>query len=359
MESEQLTNEFRQSRDVYAAFTSSVESLLRNLISATGIEPFAYEGRTKTIASFDEKIQREDKAGKYSCLNDVTDLSGVRIICYLQEDCDAVSKIIEEEFSVDAVNSISKHDELDPDKFGYLSTHYVVSLNDARGGLKEFRAFSGLKVEIQIRTLLQHTWAAIDWKFRYKEEREAPKTLRRRLFRISALLEAADNEFSHVKTELDDLRISYATSVAAGELRISINSESMDSYLNDSLVVKSIINIAKESGITVIPATQDSAQGRLVSTATALGYKYIEDLDNVIRALTPEAKTYFEFLVDNIRIIRNKSSVTLLFPAVIRYLLLGFAPTGKRQLINRQHPPSAGYGEAMAAFDRQRRASES
>ena len=171
MESGQLSRAFRNKRETYDAFTPSVESLLRNLISTLNVEPFAFEARTKTMSSFDEKIQREDKSGKYSSFDDVTDLSGVRIICYLQEDCDQICHLIEDEFDIDKENSSSKQDELDPDKFGYLSTHYVVSLNAKRIQLKEFKAFADLKAEIQVRTLLQHTWAAIDWKFSIKKRR--------------------------------------------------------------------------------------------------------------------------------------------------------------------------------------------
>ena len=358
MDLDQLTRSFREKREEYEAFTPSIESLLRNLISTTGVEPFAYESRTKTIASFDEKIQREEKAGKYESLDNITDLSGVRIICYLQDDCDAVCKIIEDEFEIDSANSSTKHNELDPDKFGYLSIHYVVTLDKKREGLKEFKAFAGLKAEIQVRTLLQHTWAAIDWKFRYKEEREAPKPLRRRLFRISALLEAADNEFSQVKVELDELRKQYAQSLASGQLDIAVNTESVDTYLRDSQTVKSIVSSAEEAGLKILRDPLGGATLRLVSTAESLGYKTIGELDAALKRLESETKSFYQFIVKRVQPEREGKPVQLLLPAVPRYLLLGFAPSGKRQLINKQHRPAPGFGEALAAFDRERKGSE-
>jgi ppGpp synthetase/RelA/SpoT-type nucleotidyltranferase len=358
MEVEDISGSFRKRREQYEAFTPSIENLLRNLISTTGVEPFAYESRTKTIASFDEKIQREDKEGKYSCLEDVTDLSGVRIICYLQEDCDKVCQIIEDEFSVDTANSIAKQDEIDPDKFGYLSTHYVVAFDQKRENLKEFKSFAGLKAEIQVRTLLQHTWAAIDWKFRYKEEREAPKPLRRRLFRISALLEAADNEFSQVKVELDQLRRQYSDSLAAGHLDIAVNTESIATYLNESRIVQAILSSAEEEGLKIIRGPQGGAILRLVSTAESLGYKTLGELDEALKRLEPQTKHFYRYLIGRLLPEREGKPVQLILPAVPRYLLLGFAPSGKRQLINKQHRPPAGFGEALAAFDRERKEGE-
>jgi ppGpp synthetase/RelA/SpoT-type nucleotidyltranferase len=359
MELDQLTRAFRGKREDYEAFTPSIESLLKNLISTTGVEPFAYESRTKTLASFDEKIQREDKEGKYSALDDMTDLSGVRIICYLQEDCDAVCKLIEDEFEVDSTNSVTKQEELDPDKFGYLSTHYVVSLDEKRESLKEFRSFAKLKAEVQVRTLLQHTWAAIDWKFRYKEEREAPKPLRRRLFRISALLEAADNEFSQVKVELDQLRKSYSESLASGRLDIAVNTESVATYFRESETSKAIIASAKQAGLRVLPTVvQGGGVLRLVSTAESLGYKTIAELDAALKRLEPEAKKFYSFLIEHVQPARGGKPVQLIMPAILRYLLLAFAPSGKRQLINKQHQPPPGFGEAMAAFDRNRKGVE-
>ena len=204
-EAEVLITEFRSKRSLYEDFTNEISQLIATLLRVKKIDVSSIEPRTKSIASFEEKVLRDDKAGKYEQLLDVTDLSGIRIICFLEEDCSSVCRIIEDNFDIDRANSTDKSAELDENRFGYLSTHYVLSLNGNRSKLPEFARFQDLKAEIQVRTLLQHTWAAIDWKFRYKTEREAPKSLKRRLFRISALLEAADNEFSAVHHELKQL----------------------------------------------------------------------------------------------------------------------------------------------------------
>src|SRR5690606_18797445 len=47
-------------------------------------------------------------------------------------------------------------------------------------------------IEIQVRTLSQHTWAQVSRKFNYKNEIDVPQEITRSLFRASADLESAD-----------------------------------------------------------------------------------------------------------------------------------------------------------------------
>jgi hypothetical protein len=55
--------------------------------------------------------------------------------------------------------------------------------------------------EIQVRTLAQHIWAAGSHKLQYKREASVPPPLRRAIYRVSALLETVDLEFSRVLDE--------------------------------------------------------------------------------------------------------------------------------------------------------------
>jgi ppGpp synthetase/RelA/SpoT-type nucleotidyltranferase len=57
------------------------------LLVDTGIEFSSIEKRTKSIESLSGKIERGGKAGKYNSLQEITDLSGIRIVAYLKEDC--------------------------------------------------------------------------------------------------------------------------------------------------------------------------------------------------------------------------------------------------------------------------------
>lgn len=83
----------------------------------------------------------------------------MRIIIYFLSDIDKVAKLIEDEFHIDEANNVDKRKQVEADQFGYMSLHYIVSLLEERLKLGENKKFAGLKAEIQIRTILQHTWA--------------------------------------------------------------------------------------------------------------------------------------------------------------------------------------------------------
>ena len=56
----------------------------------------------------------------------MTDLSGLRIILFSLSDLVKVENLIQNEFKVDQINSVNKIDQLDVDRFGYLSQHFIV-----------------------------------------------------------------------------------------------------------------------------------------------------------------------------------------------------------------------------------------
>ena len=107
----------------------------------------------------------------------------MRIITYFAEEVDAVAQLIEREFTIDRKNSIDKRMALDPDQFGYLSVHYIVSLAANRSQLPEYAALSGLSAEIQIRSILQHAWAEIEHDLGYKSQTAVPRDVVRQ-FRV-------------------------------------------------------------------------------------------------------------------------------------------------------------------------------
>src|SRR5262245_46345692 len=93
-----LVKRFEVARPTYEAFTNNVAQLVVTLMKSRGIEYLAVEPRTKSIQSFQDKVQRPTKQGKYDCIEAVTDLSGLRVITYYQKDVLAICKIIEQNF---------------------------------------------------------------------------------------------------------------------------------------------------------------------------------------------------------------------------------------------------------------------
>ena len=140
---------------------------------------------------------------KYSTLSDIHDISGSRIITYFEDEVKDTAKVIEEEFEIDKSRSVDKGALLDPEQFGYISLHYVCKWKKSRLDLSENHRFQGLLVEIQIRSILQHTWAEIEHDLGYRSEAALPKEVRRRFSRLAGLLELADAEFSRLRDEVN------------------------------------------------------------------------------------------------------------------------------------------------------------
>lgn len=189
-----ILDDYRKSRGNFVRLGDLVQELLHEMLETHGIKTMAVEHRVKKEDSLIGKLNR--KQGRYQQLSDLTDILGARVICYFTDDVDRVGKLVEQAFVVDWENSTDKRALLREDSFGYLSLHYICSLPENAGYPSEL---CGLKFEIQIRTILQHTWAAINHDLGYKSEFGVPRVFARALFRISGLLELADDEFVRVR----------------------------------------------------------------------------------------------------------------------------------------------------------------
>lgn len=199
-----LLKQYDDQKRLYQSFVAEMEHQIKSILQANQITCNAIASRLKSRESLAEKIDR--KQAKYKGISDITDIAGVRIITYYSEDVDRIAKIIENEFDVDYDNSIDKREAMEPDRFGYCSVHYVVKMSADRIRLCEYRAFEGMKCEIQIRSVLQHAWAEIEHDIGYKSETTLPKEMRRSFSRIAGLLEIADKEFNDIRKKLEEYR---------------------------------------------------------------------------------------------------------------------------------------------------------
>ena len=243
---------YKEKYNAYQDYAKRLEYLICELLQKFDIKFAEIESRAKEIDTFVEKIQREGKNYE-NPLKEVTDLAGVRIIAYYKDDVDKICEIIEKEFDIDWENSINRAQVLDPNEFGYLSIHYVISLSHSRKELTEWKTFADMKAEIQVRTALQHAWASIDHELRYKQEIEIPKDLRRRLHSLSALLELADGEFSNLRKLIEEIKEQYSQEVERRELEIELNLSSLEIYLDSTKSDIEWMRMAENVGYKPIP----------------------------------------------------------------------------------------------------------
>lgn len=192
-----ILEDYRKQRDSFVKLGDVVHDMLRNIVDELGIAVLGIEHRVKAEKSLAGKLERN--GDWYSTLEDLTDILGARVICFFSDEIDKIGKKVEEAFVIDWENSSDKRALIKADSFGYLSLHYICSLPF---GDKWPDEICGKKFEIQIRTTLQHTWAAINHDLGYKSEFGVPRTVAREFSRIAGLLEIADDEFVRVRDNM-------------------------------------------------------------------------------------------------------------------------------------------------------------
>lgn len=233
--------QYDQQYKKYERFANEVEHQLRSILEEEGIVCNAITSRVKERDSLDKKI--DIKMDKYSNLSEITDIAGIRVITYYDSDVDRVAKIVEQEFCVDKENSIDKREALDPEKFGYCSVHYVVTLNETRLQLSEYRSYAGMKCEIQIRTVLQHAWAEIEHDLGYKNEIAVPRDIRRSFSRLAGLLEVADKEFQEIRDFLAEYLQKIQTEMKSDTPELSdceLDAVVLETFINTSQTVQKL-----------------------------------------------------------------------------------------------------------------------
>jgi ppGpp synthetase/RelA/SpoT-type nucleotidyltranferase len=234
---EMIIKEYDDQFKTLTSFSNSLKSLVESFLINHNIEIHTITARVKDRKSLGKKIILK---GRYSELSDITDIVGLRIITHYSDDVDRIAKIIEKEFLIDKKNSIDKRASLAPDRFGYLSLHYVVGLKKERLGLTEYSHLNGFKAEIQIRSILQHTWAEIEHDTGYKSNTGVPDSIRRRFSRLAGLLEIADDEFVEIKKALERHKIKVERDFKNGTSNIPIDQVSLIEYINSSKTVTAI-----------------------------------------------------------------------------------------------------------------------
>jgi len=222
----------------FDSFCQNIEDIIRKLLKAENINIYSLTSRVKTVKSLENKLMKKGK--KYKTISDITDIAGIRIITYYSDQVDIIARIIEQEFEVDKMNTIDKRVVIDPDRFGYVSLHYIVSLNDVRRNLREYEQFKNYKAEIQIRTILQHAWADIEHDLGYKTKNTIPKNIQRDFSRLSGLLELADKEFLSIRNYLSEYQDYVSENINRLDQKILIDKISLLNFLNSNQNIKKL-----------------------------------------------------------------------------------------------------------------------
>ena len=257
---------------MHKTLTKTVVNIIESLLDVNQIEYLTVTGRTKNREDAKEKIKRK----LYTKPDEqMTDLSGIRIIAFFESEVDEISSLIEDAFHVDKKNSLSKDSLLATDQIGYRSIHYVCDLGKNRILLPEFNSLKGLKFEFQIRTVLQHAWAELAHDRNYKFSGKLPKEIERKLFLYAGMLEIADKGFDELSTQIDQYIEEFKNRSSEGDFNIEINSITLEEFVE---------NWANTTGFQIRENLHKSDYSELVNELNEMGIKKISELIEIIPA---------------------------------------------------------------------------
>ncbi len=230
--------EYDRERNRYFDFVGRLEDLFKLILTGHKVRVHSVTSRVKERDSLAAKLRRNP--GKYSALADMTDIAGLRVTTYFEEDVEKVVRIIEQEFEIDVENSGDRREKYDPDRFGYLSWHQVVGLSAERKKLTEYRQFPELKAEIQTRSILQHAWAEMEHDLGYKSSQEIPKDARRRFSLLAGLLELADQEFNRLRRDLESYAWELGARLESDPAAVAIDRDSLSAFIESNRIVRAL-----------------------------------------------------------------------------------------------------------------------
>jgi putative GTP pyrophosphokinase len=204
---EKAKSEFKENYRNTLHVLQSAEKAFRNLIVLLMKDRDFSEPKVMSrVKDIDESIKKFDKKYRnylensgetYKISDYITDMIGIRIVCIYESDIDQIAEILCDHFTEIERTDKSEEIEKSESKFGYKGLHLDLKLNDVRRSLPEYHPFADQRFEVQIRTIVQDAWSEVDHKLKYK--RETPLDLKRRISRLAALFELADQEFENVR----------------------------------------------------------------------------------------------------------------------------------------------------------------
>lgn len=191
--------EYRRTYADYERAAKRAAEAIAEVLSTTPIAIHMIDCRAKEPSSAAQKILDKQYGRPAS---QMTDVIGVRIITTYQHGVPQAVQRIRSKFAVDDLNSVDKTSALQTDRFGYRGVHLVISLGKLGLVGPDGPILNRVKVEVQIRSILEHAWGEIEHELRYKSGVDLGDVLSRRFNSIAGTLEMVDREFSGIVGEV-------------------------------------------------------------------------------------------------------------------------------------------------------------
>lgn len=180
----------------------------------------------KSVESIAEKVRQKELDDP---LGQVEDLVGIRVVALFLSDLPRLDELIRESFEIHA--SDNKITAGDPASFGYMSMHYLASLDGRHSGPR-YDDLIGVRFEIQTRTVVMDAWANVSHYLDYKGESSIPEDLRKDFYALSGLFYVADQHFELFAELARRSQIQAAEDLDSGTGKtLEINLDTLEAFL--------------------------------------------------------------------------------------------------------------------------------
>ncbi|MBF0270673.1 MAG: hypothetical protein HQL98_01170 [Magnetococcales bacterium] len=195
-----LLDQYDESFDLYRAYSERLLINLGEVFNKTTLPISAISGDLMSRATL-KKVLTE-KGGYYTRLRDIENLITVRVVVYFSDDIELAVSLINKEFALDDC-VIPLLDVPDQDRFGINTRRFDIKLLTEQYARPEYQRFGALKAELEIRTVLQHSWSEVKGIFDVLVGRaRIPGQNVNKLAQISYLLKMADEELVRIKDQI-------------------------------------------------------------------------------------------------------------------------------------------------------------
>jgi ppGpp synthetase/RelA/SpoT-type nucleotidyltranferase len=294
---------------IYDAFVDSLEGLLVVLLDEDDIE---YGYATSFVCATDTfrwALNRARRAGQDfdNPLESTLRVAGVTVMVETPVSVPQIAELISREFVVDLPGSLpieeaaARNESLGGrDALVYEFPHYLISLDERRLELAEWSRFAGLKVRVEVKTMLQDAWVRIDGDLPFYAPAAYPPDVRDLLARSALGVSAIDTDLAEAKNTILRLSTEYEEAIAAGELQLPVNGISLMAYVRTSELVRSLAELGQDVGLQTdpeyAPNWQDIEQ-RILWLLRRADVHTIGELEDFLKQATPRARdTLTEFV---------------------------------------------------------------
>lgn len=338
-----MLEEYRENKESYRKILDISTGCIRKLLKKNRLFVTAVEGRVKEEASLAGKL--ELKGYKYQTLSDITDIIGTRVITFYTDDVDKVAALCENNFDIDWENSVDKRKMHQLDSFGYMSLHYICRIPKEMYFEPEHPEINEIRFEIQLRTTLQHMWANMNHDCGYKGDVEIPVEHLRNMNRLAGVLELADDEFSRIRTAVNDYRRQVQGLVASGKFaEVSLDVDTFRSYLN----MKPFDKLNKRIAAINQAEIQDASLMPYLRIFKYLGFKTLGDLEDLKKNSSDDAYQLATLEIGGTDLDIISATVAVQDLCIVHILKSGQGEQGLTGFFDELNGPSA-YNKTRAA----------